>query len=342
MPQALFISGRMKGIIISDTIAGTRLTDFRQLSRLNRHLTLIRRCHFAAGKLQTTAGLSFRGRIFGRPYPDYPFLEPCGRKTDWIQSRRNCRQTLCRQYASPCRREGINLCKGLCPMAKSLQDRQIREAVVYLHHKQGHRVPVSIKVVPIVNDKGVIVGALEVFLQQKDFGVDGRLKELARTAYIDQITGLFNKSYLETKLKSVVTADSLAGNAFGLLAFDVANLKEINEENGPQAGNTALQVSAKTLSVNLSPDDVAGRWFGGRFLVLTNTDNKSLLLNWAHKLKALIEQSDIPGFEDIHLQANVGGIQLRPDEPLEWIESRLEEQLRISRSGRNSGISIQS
>jgi len=227
-------------------------------------------------------------------------------------------------------------------MAKSLQDRQIREAVVYLHHKQGHRVPVSIKVVPIVNDKGVIVGALEVFLQQKDFGVDGRLKELARTAYIDQITGLFNKSYLETKLKSVVTADSLAGNAFGLLAFDVANLKEINEENGPQAGNTALQVSAKTLSVNLSPDDVAGRWFGGRFLVLTNTDNKSLLLNWAHKLKALIEQSDIPGFEDIHLQANVGGIQLRPDEPLEWIESRLEEQLRISRSGRNSGISIQS
>ncbi len=44
-----------------------------------------------------------------------------------------------------------------------MSDGQNREAKVYLHHKKGHRVPVSIRVTAIYNDDNEICGAVELF-----------------------------------------------------------------------------------------------------------------------------------------------------------------------------------
>lgn len=44
---------------------------------------------------------------------------------------------------------GKNLCLDGCPLHKTLEDGEERKALVFLHHKGGHRVPVEIKVVPI-------------------------------------------------------------------------------------------------------------------------------------------------------------------------------------------------
>jgi PAS domain S-box-containing protein len=38
--------------------------------------------------------------------------------------------------------EGLHLCLGGCPLHQTLSDGQGREALVYLHHKEGYRVPV--------------------------------------------------------------------------------------------------------------------------------------------------------------------------------------------------------
>src|SRR5689334_15269715 len=59
--------------------------------------------------------------------------------------------------------EGHELCLDGCPLSATLFDGQVREAHVYLHHKRGHRVPVSIRVTPIRDAEGEIIGAAEVF-----------------------------------------------------------------------------------------------------------------------------------------------------------------------------------
>ena len=45
--------------------------------------------------------------------------------------------------------QGLVLCDNHCPMAATMQDGRPREIYVYLHHAEGHRVPVQICSTPI-------------------------------------------------------------------------------------------------------------------------------------------------------------------------------------------------
>ena len=64
--------------------------------------------------------------------------------------------------------DGTMLCFNGCPLQKTLSDGQDRETEIFLHHKDGHRVPVSVRVTPMRNDAGEIIGAMEVFRHAGD------------------------------------------------------------------------------------------------------------------------------------------------------------------------------
>jgi len=42
--------------------------------------------------------------------------------------------------------KGNNLCTGMCPLAATITDGKPREDEVYMHHKNGHRIPFSVRV----------------------------------------------------------------------------------------------------------------------------------------------------------------------------------------------------
>lgn len=58
---------------------------------------------------------------------------------------------------------GNGLCKKLCPLAATLKDGTSREAEVFLHHKNGHRVPVLLRVKPMKDERGSVVGGIQFF-----------------------------------------------------------------------------------------------------------------------------------------------------------------------------------
>src|SRR5579871_3382167 len=55
------------------------------------------------------------------------------------------------------------LCGSNCPLQATIEDGRPREANVYLRHKEGHRVPVKVRAVPIRDGDGAIIGAAEIF-----------------------------------------------------------------------------------------------------------------------------------------------------------------------------------
>ncbi len=77
--------------------------------------------------------------------------------------------------------DGACLCTGNCPLSDVISGGQNREDEVFLHHKTGHRVPVSVRVSPLKNEKGEVVGAVELFtdLREKE-AVRIRLVELEK------------------------------------------------------------------------------------------------------------------------------------------------------------------
>src|SRR6056297_3396468 len=46
---------------------------------------------------------------------------------------------------------GNSLCRGICPLAMTINTLDKFTGKVYLHHKEGHRVPVTIKTLPMQN-----------------------------------------------------------------------------------------------------------------------------------------------------------------------------------------------
>ena len=52
---------------------------------------------------------------------------------------------------------GRQLCKGSCPLVASMADGAPHEAEVYLHHKQGHRLPVWVRTSPLPAADGTVL-----------------------------------------------------------------------------------------------------------------------------------------------------------------------------------------
>jgi hypothetical protein len=69
--------------------------------------------------------------------------------------------------------EGNNICDTDCPVVKTMQDGQSREEEIYLHHKQGHRVPVQVRILPLRDNENRVIGAAEILSK---IGSSGPLK----------------------------------------------------------------------------------------------------------------------------------------------------------------------
>jgi PAS domain S-box-containing protein len=59
--------------------------------------------------------------------------------------------------------KGTPLCTEGCPLAKVMRDGKPREVQIYMMHKEGHRLAVSVRAQAIFNSAGRIVGAVEMF-----------------------------------------------------------------------------------------------------------------------------------------------------------------------------------
>lgn len=190
-------------------------------------------------------------------------------------------------------RAGERLCTNGCPLSATITDGESREAFVFLRHKDGHRVPVHVRVAPIFEQSRVI-GAVEIFNDNSDReSAQRRAEQLQKMAFLDPLTHVANRRYLDIRLQSAIQEFVLSGDPFGLLIIDVDKFKEINDQHGHEAGDCALATVARTLKGVLRPDDVLGRWGGDEFVAIVNHANTQTLNLVAERCRSLVSQTRI-------------------------------------------------
>ncbi len=227
--------------------------------------------------------------------------------------------------------KGNILCNDNCPLTVALQEGRAKEAAVYLRHAQGHLVPVTVRAIPLRDEAGFVSSTMEVFIRTGSVTSIEQLKDLAQKAFVDSLTGIPNKQYIDSKLDNLLSSQVAGENTtLSLMFLELANLREINDDFGMQAANTAIKVTARTIVENLPPGDLAARWYGGRFLIVSRMDTKTVLLNWANKIKVLIQQSVIEKDEDIPLKVCVGGLFVKNGDNLDLVYQALENALKTS------------
>ena len=121
---------------------------------------------------------------------------------------------------------------------------------------------------------GIMVGAavlivlvvVRQYLALHDYGrLATRYRDLAA---LDGVTGLLNRRhFLEAAEASFAHAQRL-GQPFAALLIDVDNLKQVNTEHGPLAGDQVLAGLAEACLEYIRPDDIVGRYSGDQFIIM--------------------------------------------------------------------------
>ncbi len=223
--------------------------------------------------------------------------------------------------------DGVSLCKDLCPIVKTMQDNCQQEAEVYLHHKDGFRVPVLIRTSPIYGPDGIVVGAVESFSDVSKMVLERRRSDALETKiFTDTLTGISNRQFTDLKLKNCLSEFFEFKTVFGLLFIDIDNFKKINDSYGHNAGDAVLKMIANTLNQNLRTTDLIGRWGGEEFVgIIIDTDLHRLALI-ADKLRILVENSHLNyQGNEIGVTISIGGTLVRTSDSDEIIIHRADQ-----------------
>lgn len=238
---------------------------------------------------------------------------------------------------------GNLLCINGCPLHHTIRTGKIQQAHVYLKHKEGYRVPVSVKSIPLYDQQHQIVGAIEIFTDerfQKEILNENELlkDELMR----DTLTQIANRRHFEFTLKTMIDQYHQFNQSFGILMFDIDYFKVINDTYGHSVGDEILKLVAKSLISNIKTHDVISRWGGEEFVGLFMVNHESELKAIAERCRVIVEQSSfLHSKRDIKVTLSIGGVMMKPSMNAKALIDLADQALYTSKSnGRNQSTLI--
>ena len=95
-----------------------------------------------------------------------------------------------------------------------------------------------------------------------------RATEFQLMSITDPLTALPNRRYLEERLTEELNRSKRYDYPMSFLMIDIDDFKAYNDNNGHQAGDLALQITAHCLKAALRSADVASRYGGEEFCIL--------------------------------------------------------------------------
>ncbi|MCH7760639.1 diguanylate cyclase [candidate division TA06 bacterium] len=114
-------------------------------------------------------------------------------------------------------------------------------------------------------------------------------KRLEEIAFIDDLTGLFNRRYFYERLleekRKVDSRSSEPTDGFALMMIDLDNLKPINDLYGHLAGDRVLAQVGKLLKESVRSSDILCRYAGDEFVVILPETREEEVIRVAERMK---------------------------------------------------------
>lgn len=93
-------------------------------------------------------------------------------------------------------------------------------------------------------------------------------QQLHEEAIRDPLTGLFNRRYFTESLERELHRAQREHFPVTLMMIDLDHFKQVNDQQGHQAGDRVLQAFSEYLLRNLRSEDVLCRWGGEEFIIM--------------------------------------------------------------------------
>ncbi|MCL2277708.1 MAG: GGDEF domain-containing protein, partial [Treponema sp.] len=123
-----------------------------------------------------------------------------------------------------------------------------------------------------------------------------------RRAITDEMTGLYNRRFLEESVKERFTNKSVSVRIMSLLMMDLDKIHGINDRHGTKAGDIVITAAAEEIRSCLRAGDIPARLSGDEFAVLLPDTDKNEALKIAERVRKkieerLVEVPETPGAE---------------------------------------------
>jgi diguanylate cyclase (GGDEF)-like protein len=140
-----------------------------------------------------------------------------------------------------------------------------------------------------------------------------------RRAITDEMTGLYNRHFLEESLKERFNNQSMNLRVMSLLMMDLDKIHGINDRHGTKGGDAIIIAAANTITSCLRPGDIAARLSGDEFAVLLPDADAENAARVAEQIREKIEKCQVevpasPGaIETVYISTRTSiGIALAP------------------------------
>ncbi|MEW6656301.1 MAG: GGDEF domain-containing protein [Aquificota bacterium] len=112
----------------------------------------------------------------------------------------------------------------------------------------------------------------------------------------DQLTGLYNRRFLDETIDKIAAQIKRRGTTLGILMVDIDYFKEVNDTYGHDMGDKVLKEIAKVLVKSVREADLVIRFGGEEFLVLLMDVQNGKSVEIAEKIRKAVESHTIESF----------------------------------------------
>lgn len=240
----------------------------------------------------------------------------------------------------PLDKQGKQLCEiDSCPIRKVFESELLTEIEAYICHKEGHLVPISIRIAPVREVAQHLVIAVEIHNSNSPrYAMRQRLEELQEMAMHDPLTCIANRRFVEINISARLEELERYGFPFAVMFADIDHFKNINDTHGHSTGDRILKMVSATLANSLRSFDIIGRWGGEEFIILMVNVKPEDLFNLSDRLRRLVESSvlTLENGETLSVTVSIGATVARATDATGSLIERADRLMYESkRRGRN-------
>ena len=147
-------------------------------------------------------------------------------------------------------------------------------------------------IVPSVFFFGACFVWLSMFLALQTAMDVMRITTLEHETFTDPLTGIYNRRFMEQRLTEEVSKARRYNFDLAVLLLDLDHFKQVNDNQGHQAGDQLLVEISGLISLELRDSDIFARYGGEEFLIIAPNTAPTNATRLAERLRSKIESID--------------------------------------------------
>ncbi len=166
-----------------------------------------------------------------------------------------------------------------------------------------------------------LVGLIEDYVATAQPAIVSKklMQILNKMARVDQLTGMYNRKYLDEFADRGISQALRTKTPYGILMVDIDFFKMINDTYGHDVGDEAIRMIARVIKDSIRKSDIAIRFGGEEFLVLLHNCDRDYIKSVAEKIRTQFAKQTISaGTESFSKTLSIGTAMFPDDSESIW------------------------